>query len=40
VARKLGNVSAATAAYEAALAADPLDLKTLEAYVTLRRQAG
>jgi serine/threonine-protein kinase len=38
VARKLGNVEAASAAYEAALAADPLDAKTLEAYLALRRE--
>ncbi len=39
VARKLKNGPAALAAYEAALAADPLDLKSLEAYLALRRQA-
>jgi len=37
VARKLGNAQAAAAAYEAALAADPLDLATLE---LVRRGAG
>ena len=40
LARKLRNVAAATASYQAALAADPLDLATLDAYVTFRRQAG
>jgi serine/threonine-protein kinase len=35
VARKLGNAQAAAAAYEAALAADPLDLATLELVRTL-----
>ncbi len=39
VARKMKNPAAAIAAYEAALAADPLDLATLEAYVAYRRQA-
>lgn len=39
VARKMQNRAAAIAAYEAALAADPLDLATLEAYVAYRRQA-
>jgi eukaryotic-like serine/threonine-protein kinase len=39
VARKMKNRAAAIAAYEAALAADPLDLATLEAYVAYRRQA-
>jgi serine/threonine-protein kinase len=38
VARKLGNAPAALAAYEAALAADPLDVATLDAYLALRRQ--
>ncbi|ABS25321.1 serine/threonine-protein kinase [Anaeromyxobacter sp. Fw109-5] len=37
VARKLGNSGAALAAYEAALAADPLHVATLEAYLALRR---
>jgi serine/threonine-protein kinase len=37
VARKLGNAQAATAAYEAALAADPLDAAALEDYLALRR---
>ncbi|WP_242338018.1 serine/threonine-protein kinase [Anaeromyxobacter sp. SG66] len=37
VARKLGNAAAALAAYEAALAADPLDVETLEACLALRR---
>ncbi|WP_242346177.1 serine/threonine-protein kinase [Anaeromyxobacter terrae] len=37
VARKLGNAGAALAAYEAALAADPLDVATLDAYLALRR---
>jgi serine/threonine-protein kinase len=36
VARKLGNGKAALVAYEAALAADPLDLSTLERYLALR----
>jgi serine/threonine-protein kinase len=40
VARKMKNRAAAITAYEAALAADPLDLATLEAYVAYRRQAG
>ena len=40
VARKLKNVPAAVAAFEAALAADPLDLATLDAYVAFRRDAG
>jgi serine/threonine-protein kinase len=39
VARKLKNAKAAIAAYEAALAADPLDLPTLDAYVAFRREA-
>jgi serine/threonine-protein kinase len=39
VARKLGNVSAAQADWEASLAADPLDLEALEGYVALRREA-
>ncbi len=38
VARKLGNAPAALAAYEAALAADPLDVATLDAYLALHRQ--
>jgi serine/threonine-protein kinase len=38
VARKLGNFPAALAAYEATLAADPLDGATLDAYLALRRQ--
>ncbi len=40
VARRLKNAAAAVAAYEAALAADPLDLATLDAYVAFRRLAG
>ncbi len=40
VARKLGNAPAALAAYEAALAADPLDVATLDAYFALRRAPG
>jgi serine/threonine-protein kinase len=40
VARKMKNDAAAFAAYEAALAADPLDQTTLEAYVAYRRQVG
>jgi serine/threonine-protein kinase len=36
VARKLRNAEAALAAYEAALAADPLDLETLAAYLAYR----
>jgi eukaryotic-like serine/threonine-protein kinase len=40
VARKLKNAAAAVAAYQAALAADPLDLATLDAYVAFRRQVG
>ena len=39
VARKLGNVQAAEAAFEAALAADPLDRAAHEAYATFRRTA-
>jgi serine/threonine-protein kinase len=39
MARKLANVPAAVAAFEAALAADPLDLATLDAYVSFRRQS-
>ena len=39
VARKLGNAPAALAAYEAALAADPLDVATLDAYLALHRQS-
>ncbi len=35
-----GTPAAARQAYEAALAADPLDLATLDAYVAYRRQAG
>jgi serine/threonine-protein kinase len=38
VARKLGNLEAAAQSYEAALAADPLDLAAHEAYAALRRQ--
>jgi serine/threonine-protein kinase len=38
VARKLGNGEAASAAYQAALAADPLDTRTLEAYLAWRRE--
>jgi serine/threonine-protein kinase len=40
VARKLKNAPAAVAAFEAALAADPLDLPTLDAYVAFRRESG
>jgi tRNA A-37 threonylcarbamoyl transferase component Bud32 len=40
VARKLGNAAAAGQAYEAALAADPLDLSIHEAYAAFRRRAG
>ncbi|HET7825720.1 MAG TPA: protein kinase, partial [Anaeromyxobacter sp.] len=40
VARKLGNASAATQAYEAALAADPLDPALHEAYAAFRRTGG
>jgi serine/threonine-protein kinase len=40
VARKMKNHQAAIAAYQAALAADPLDQATLEAYVAYRRQVG
>jgi serine/threonine-protein kinase len=40
VARKLKNAPAAVAAFEAALAADPLDLPTLDAYVAYRRESG
>jgi hypothetical protein len=36
--RKLENAPAALAAYEAALAADPLDVATLDAYLALHRQ--
>jgi serine/threonine-protein kinase len=39
VARKLGNAAAAAAAYEAALAADPLDPSAREAYAAFRRAA-
>jgi serine/threonine-protein kinase len=39
VARKLGNAPAAAAAYEAALAADPLDRRAREAYAAFRRSA-
>jgi serine/threonine-protein kinase len=39
VARKLGNDAAARTAWEAALAADPLDAAALEAYVAWRRAA-
>jgi len=38
VARRLGNAPAALAAYEAALAADPLDLATLEVWQAYRRE--
>ncbi|MFY3743459.1 protein kinase domain-containing protein [Anaeromyxobacter sp. Red801] len=38
VARKLGNVEAARAAWEAALAADPLDAAAVEGYVAFRRE--
>lgn len=38
VARKLGNGAAALVAYEASLAADPLDAATLETYLALRRE--
>jgi len=40
VARKLGNLPAAVASFEAALAADPLHLATLDAYVAFRRDSG
>jgi serine/threonine-protein kinase len=40
MARKLGNDAAAAAAFEAALAAAPLDLDALDAYVTYRRRLG
>jgi eukaryotic-like serine/threonine-protein kinase len=40
VARKLGNAAAAAQAYEAALAADPLDPGLHEAYAAFRRGAG
>jgi serine/threonine-protein kinase len=40
VARKLGNTSAAAAAWEAALAADPLDLAAIDAYLAFRRGTG
>jgi len=40
VARKLKNVAAAITGYQAALAADPLDLASLDAYVAFRRQVG
>jgi serine/threonine-protein kinase len=40
VARKLGNAEAAVSAYEAALAADPLDAATLGGYVAFRRELG
>jgi serine/threonine-protein kinase len=40
VARKLKNTAAAIGSFEAALAADPLDLTTLDAYVAFRRQVG
>jgi hypothetical protein len=40
VARKLGNAAAAAQAYEAALAADPLDPALHEAYAAFRRSAG
>ena len=39
VARKLGNARAALDAYEAALAADPLDVATLDTYLALRGPA-
>ncbi len=39
VARKMSNAAAATAAYEAALAADPLDLGAHEAYLAFRRES-
>ncbi len=39
VARKLGNAQAAAAAYEAALAADPLDRGAREAWAAFRRSA-
>jgi hypothetical protein len=38
VARKLGNAAAAAAAWEAALAADPLDVSALDGYVAWRRE--
>jgi eukaryotic-like serine/threonine-protein kinase len=37
VARKLGNATAAAAAYEAALSADPLDRRARDAYAAFRR---
>jgi serine/threonine-protein kinase len=40
VARRLGNAEAAAKAYEAALAADPLDAATLQGYVAFRREVG
>jgi len=40
VARKLGNADAAAQAYEAALAADPLDVAAHAAYAAFRRAAG
>jgi serine/threonine-protein kinase len=40
VARRLGNAEAALTAYEAAMAADPLDVATHELYRTLRRTSG
>jgi serine/threonine-protein kinase len=40
VARRLGNASAALAAYEAALAADPLDVAALDLFRAYRREVG
>jgi serine/threonine-protein kinase len=40
VARKLKNTAAAIGSFQAALAADPLDLAALDAYVAFRRQVG
>jgi serine/threonine-protein kinase len=40
VARKLGNAEAAVAAYEEALAADPLDAEALQGYLAWRRETG
>jgi len=40
VARKLGNAQAAASAFEAALAADPLDGRARDAYAAFRRSSG
>jgi len=40
VARRLGNAKAALAAYEAALAADPLDVASLDLFQAYRRETG